>query len=454
MIVPKISKTQTKKTDSQYVRESRERAVKKDLYNNTIDNIGGIEKIKDIFSDVRTFAKKLLGIDLYEYQTKILLDPSPQICICAGRRTGKTTVASIMGLHFALTHNNTNVIIVSPTQRQSNIVMSYIKGMIRNSLLVSMLIEKDISEEVWFKNGSRIMSLPSGVDGRTIRGITSHMIIFDEAAFMPQIIFDVVLPSIIASKDYKIILISTPNTENGYFFNATKTWKSYYHISTEDCPNINKEFLEQEKGRLDPYTYAREYEAKFISSSDSYFPLPVIAKSFQPGIDKKSYPFYTIGVDIGRSGSKCCMIVLGYDGDSYFGKQIVYDNSKTIMQFAEDIKNASEKYSPLFINIDTTGLGNALYELLVNEGVRNLKSCVLTTQFKNKMLSNLRTLFEYGNVKLPIDWDIVKEQLMDIKISLDPLRSPKTSEQDAVVSLGLATFSETKKRTVGTFVLN
>jgi len=32
------------------------------------------------------------------------------------------------------------------------------------------------------------------------------MIIFDEAAFMPDIIFDVVLPSIIGSTNHKIIL--------------------------------------------------------------------------------------------------------------------------------------------------------------------------------------------------------------------------------------------------------
>ncbi len=442
-----------KKSSSERVKESRKKEVIEDYYSKTIDSIGGMDRLKDIFQDIEKFSKRLLGIDLYDYQKEILKNPSNKICINAGRRVGKTTVASIMGLHFALTHENVNVVIVSPTQRQSDILMSYIKRMVTSSILISMLVEKDIAQEVWFKNGSKIISLPSGVDGRTIRGITSHMIIFDEAAFMPDIIFDVVLPSIIGSSEHKIILISTPNMEMGYFYEATKNWKSYYHIKTEECPNIDKEFLEEERKRLDPYTFAREYEAKFISAEDSFFPLPLISRAFSEDISESAgYAEYTMGVDIGRNGSKCCLILMGYEDNTFYGKKMIYDTNYSISDFGNEIKIIANKYNPRFINIDTTGLGNALYEFLAADGVKNVKSVVFTTQVKNKMLANLRNCLEFDYIKVPYKWHKLREQLMSIKISTDPLKTPKTREQDAVIALGLAVLIE-NKRTVNKIMI-
>lgn len=449
----KADSIEGRKTNSDYVKKSRQKTYIEDYYSQTLDSIGGIEKIKNIFADVVLFSERLLGIKLYPYQEKILKDPSNKIVINAGRRVGKTTVASIMGLHFALTHDNVNVVIVSPTQRQSDILIGYIKRMISSSILVSMLVEKDISQEVWFKNGSKILSLPSGVDGRTIRGITSHMIIFDEAAFMPEMVFDVVMPSIIASKDYKIVLISTPNLEQGFFYNATKNWPSYYHIKTEECPSVNKDFLDEEKMRLDPYTYAREYEAQFVSAENSYFPLPMIARMFGNVNQTDNYPLYTVGVDIGRSGSKTCLILLGYEDGIYYGKQMIYGPSYSIVDFSNKIKEISNKYRPMYINIDSTGLGNALYEFLLNDGVPNIRQIVFTSAVKNKLLSNLRGLLETNSIKLPMDWKEIYEQMSEITISTDPLKSPRTKEQDTVIALGLAVMGDNSVRTVKRFIV-
>jgi hypothetical protein len=316
-----------------------------------------------------------------------------------------------------------------------------------------MLVEKDISQEVWLKNGSKILSLPSGVDGRTIRGITSHMIIFDEAAFMPEAVFDVVIPSIIASKDYKIVLISTPNLEQGYFYNATKSWGSYYNIKTSECPTINAEFLEEERMRLDPYTYAREYEAQFVSPENSYFPLPMISRMFADIDQNANYPIYTVGVDIGRSGSKTCLILLGYEDGIYYGKQMIYGPNYSIVDFSNKIKEISNKYHPMYINIASTGLGNALYEFLANDGIPNLKQIVFTSAVKNKLLSNLRGLLETNSIKLPIDWREVYDQMSEISISTDPLKSPRTREQDTVIALGLSVMGDSSVRNVKRFII-
>ncbi len=70
-------------------------------------------------SDPVFFARTFLNFQPYPYQKDFLRDNSRRIVACCGRQVGKTTLAAIKALHFALTHDSVRVLVISAGLRQS-----------------------------------------------------------------------------------------------------------------------------------------------------------------------------------------------------------------------------------------------------------------------------------------------------------------------------------------------
>lgn len=68
------------------------------------------------------FARTFLHFQPYPYQEQFLHDDSPLIAACCGRQVGKTTLAAIKALHFAISNNKVLVVIISAGLRQSIIL--------------------------------------------------------------------------------------------------------------------------------------------------------------------------------------------------------------------------------------------------------------------------------------------------------------------------------------------
>src|SRR5215831_6984797 len=104
-------------------------------------------------------------------------------------------------------------------------------------------------------NGSRAVVLPG--DGRTIRGYSAPaLVLMDEAAFIADDVYDAAVPMLAAAPDGRIILMSTPYTSAGFFYNIWHNadgWEHFEHRTT-DCPRVNPEWLEARK-REDPLRF-------------------------------------------------------------------------------------------------------------------------------------------------------------------------------------------------------
>jgi hypothetical protein len=68
-------------------------------------------------------------------------------------------------------------------------------------------------------------------------------------------------------------------------------------------------------------------------------------------------------------------------------------------------------------------------------------------------LSNLRGLLETNSIKLPPTWKEVYDQMSEITTSTDPLKSPRTREQDTVIALGLSVMGDSSVRNVKRFII-
>jgi phage FluMu gp28-like protein len=73
------------------------------------------------------------------------------------------------------------------------------------------------------RNGSKIIALPCGPDGATLRGYTADLVVMDEAAFMPEDVIASVIFPMLATTNGTAIMLSTLGVETTFSTEASKT---------------------------------------------------------------------------------------------------------------------------------------------------------------------------------------------------------------------------------------
>src|SRR3972149_9390917 len=136
--------------------------------------------------DPVVFAEAVLGFHAFPYQSKLLLSKSKRIVACWARQTGKTTAIAIRVIHFAFTNAGATTLIVSRGLRQSMIMFGVIERFIVGHPVLRKSVVRSTRTLIQLSNGSQIIALPCGPDGAGLRGFTAHLVVMDEAAFMPE----------------------------------------------------------------------------------------------------------------------------------------------------------------------------------------------------------------------------------------------------------------------------
>lgn len=285
--------------------------------------------------------------------------------------------------------------------------------------------EKDIDIS---KSGSIIYSFPAGKTGVFIRGLTVDHLIADEAAFIPEAVWLSVKPMIAVSKKLRGLgwetLLSTPFGKGGHFYETQsdddfKQW----HISSENCPRIPRDFLQKEKNRLSKAEYAQEYLGEFVDEFNQFFPTELIKKcmTFMSWDIKKDYNHnasYYLGIDPARYGEDEAAFVSGELHDKKFKivhcdeRRKVAGKAITSLRDFTVILDNEFKYKRIFN--DDTGVGGGLTDLLQEElgkskviGLNNASRRYQDEHqekkkgiLKEDLYSNALSMMERGNVEI------------------------------------------------------
>ena len=243
-------------------------------------------------------------IILDNWQKEVLNSKGKRICIRAGRQVGKSTIISLKAAIYAVRKRKKVVLIVAAVERQAQLLFEKTLAMILELDKTQILKNKKPTKSfVELKNNTRIYCVPVGLSGYGIRGFTVDLLIVDEAAFLSEDVWAAIIPMLAVSKG-DLILLSTPRGAKGYFYecfkdNEYKNW----HVSSEDCPRISKEFLETQKKRMTKLEYAQEFKGEFIESLQKYFPTELIRTCMT--LEKGEYRVgkeYYLGLDFARYG--------------------------------------------------------------------------------------------------------------------------------------------------------
>jgi len=220
--------------------------------------------------DPVAFATDRLHFEPDPWQAGLLRSNARQIIENITRQGGKSTSAAAGALHTALYDAPALVLLVSPSLRQSKELFGKVTDFLKD-LQPAELLEEDNRSSCTLANCSRIVSLPG--DPKTIRGFSApKKVIVDEAAYVEPAMFTALRPMLAVSNG-QLILISTPNGRQGYFY---ETWQhgegwERIRITARECPRISAEYLEQERRELGPLLYSQEHDCEFVDPDSSAF---------------------------------------------------------------------------------------------------------------------------------------------------------------------------------------
>jgi terminase large subunit-like protein len=199
------------------------------------------------------------------------------------RQSGKNTTAAILGLHRAVYHPKSLVLLVSPSLRQSSELFRKVTEFLGYLSARPKLVE-DNKLSCTLENKSRIVSLPSSE--ATVRGFSGvDLIIEDESSRVSDDLYRTVRPMLAVSNG-KLILMSTPFGKRGHFFEEwtnNQGWEKIEAKATE-CPRIGPEFLEEERHSLGEWWFRQEYMCEFMEPVDQVFSYDLVMQSLSSDV--------------------------------------------------------------------------------------------------------------------------------------------------------------------------
>lgn len=399
-----------------------------------------------------------------------------------GRQVGKSTVISRKSVKFSSKYENTVVLIIAASQRQSTLLFN--KVLQRLTLFHYFMIDKgnnnargykdnpEVSarqnrifkkeyERRWgffdgnptkteirlkkftnwgkipddddYENFNRdeeyvIYSLPAGKTGAYIRGLKIDLLIADEAAFIPEEVWVAVKPMVAVSKKTRglgwILLLSTPFGKGGYFYECCGDIDfKHWHVSSESCERIPRDFLKKEKERMSKAEYAQEYLGEFVDEFNQFFPTDLIKHcmtftNWDFKEDIKPAAAYYLGIDPARYGQDEAAFVSAEMLKNKF--RIVHCEEKkkaeskaiTSLRDYTLVLNGYFKYRRIFN--DDTGIGGGLTDLLQEElgkskviAINNASKRITDNEgerrkgiLKEDLYSNALRMMERGEVEI------------------------------------------------------
>lgn len=370
---------------------------------------------------------------------KRVLDHEGNVTIRAGRQSGKSEVISEKAVRFALENAGTTTLVIAAAQRQSGLIFEKIRGRIEERIRLGedlFPLDKKLKPtmtRIVLSNGSRIYCVPAGRTGYSIRGFTIDLLIADEAAYIPEQVWLAVTPMLAVSKKTRgfgwLITISTPFGKGGFFYNNHHD-KGFLavHVSSEDCPRIDKGFLAKERKRMSKLQYAQEYLAEFIDDYRQYFPTVLIKKcmsfiEWSLSTDYRKGASYYLGLDVARYGGDENAFVIG----EYYKKKLkivkVFTTSRvSITDTVGRVLDTHRHFGFKKIFVDDSGVGGGVTDMLQDKigkhrvvGLNNASKRVSMQGedrsrgiLKEDLYSNALVLMETGQVELINDLDLLR----------------------------------------------
>ena len=312
-----------------------------------------------------------------------------------------------------------------------------------------------------FRNGS-VIRMVSGESGQNLRGFTATFMVIDEAAFLPESLWNEVLRPATMIKGKKVLFISTPNGFN-WFYQAfqwgqedgLEDWKSY-RITSMENPYLDQRVLELARLTIPEKSFQQEYEGIFVEGGGSLFEFEHCATlaGLQPGPQPGKQ--YYAGLDLAIASDYTVLTVLDQDGnlvDHYRENGTSWE--QIIVKVTEKIKKWKCKTL-----VEKNSIGSVIFEQL-SKTCPGLVSAFTTTQdTKADIIEALKLSFSSWQLCLPQKsaLPVLHSELNVFTYKILPsgkvsYSAPGGANDDCVMSLALANWHRTRSAKKGVYAV-
>jgi len=352
-------------------------------------------------------------------QKDVLLSEARYMVLCAGRRWGKSQVGAARALKAAR-EPGTIIWWAAPTYK--NVKHGYRActkqcpdGLLAKPAPPETAFDAGRAVALEFKNGSRIQFFSADRPEGMLGG-SCDFLILDEAATMPEVVWTQYLRATLADRQGRALFISTPRGKNWFY----KLWTRGQSKAVEDKdfqswrfpsftnPTIPASEWEDARRDLPLAVYEQEVLAEFISNAASVFRFPPALDQFGKRLDDVPSPAVQASLEVPTSH-----VVLGVDlakhndftvllGINTHNRRVCYhdrfnqvswpEQRKLIHEAVEDIM---ETASGITVMLDSTGVGDVIYDDLSEEGL-DAVPIKFTPQWKQAAVQLLSADIERG----------------------------------------------------------
>ncbi len=369
-------------------------------------------------------------------QKKILECDRRFIVVMCGRRFGKSELSQILAISEAI--KGGQVAYITPTYKLAKAFFERLTAVLPFKNNISNLkIYCPNNGSIEFYTGERLDNL---------RGRKFHLVIIDEAAFIPDLESgwqNSIRPTL---TDYqgKAVFLSTPRGKNFFYSMFMKQgeadWQSF-KFSTYDNPYINTKEIDEARLQLPEVVFEQEYLANPAENSANPFGNAFIQRCIKP---ISMQPIVAFGIDLAKSVDFTVIIGLDNGGNvAYFDRfQMDWHNTK-----------ANIKRLPIApILADSTGVGDPILEDLKREGI-NIEGLKFTSQSKQQLMEGLAQAIQQGKISYPEGVIVDELDIFEYQFTANGVRysAPSGFHDDCVMALALAWQNFNYKRGSGRY---
>lgn len=327
--------------------------------------------------------------------------------LSCGRQWGKTSLAYILALESAVAGGI--VWWVAPTSSIAGIGWRLLQGNLKDVPGVEIHItEKRIylpgGGEIWIKSADN----PDG-----LRGSTLDLIIVDEAAYIKDDVWEMVLSPMIAVRKGKAVFISTPNGVGNYFHRLwllgqdenEEEYESWRFPSNSNPYMPESEFLSAKK-RLPKLVFEQEWLGLFVADGQSVFKNidEICCLQEQAPIPGE---IYYAGIDWGSKNDPTVMVVVNVlKAEMVYMMRIFEEEFEK--QYAE-IERVASRYNISRMIVEENNIGIAPFQALRTRGLPVIPFVTNNTS-KFEIVSKLIHGMDTYKVKF-LDDEILKSEL-------------------------------------------
>ena len=332
--------------------------------------------------------------------------------IKSGRQRGKNFLINVLLIHYALTYNDCISVLIEPTIAQCGRVFNQIKNALEHLGVIKS--SNGTTLNLTFYNQSTII-FKSAEQKNALRGLTcSGILIFDEAAFIPDDIIEIVLP-LANVKKCPVLYTSTPLFTDGYFYKMymkglderTKNESFDWSLDNYDMSNyISKEQFDFYQESYSEMKFKTEILGEFIADNSNVFGN---YKKCVGIADDKEVAYAGIDWATGSGEDETVLTMMNIKGEV-----ISIWKSKTstpTAQISEIAKILNKQPNIKKILVESNSIGAVYYDMLQQKlNNKNILDTFHTSNTsKRRIIEQLSSAFQNEEIVIPDDKVLFKQ---------------------------------------------